>query len=317
METYFNLNQTPKMEAPTALALGTFDGFHIGHDKLIRTLLSVASQNSLESMLYTFSNHPRDLLDGGSNQQKLIISPDQKLKLIKRYNPDHLMYFPFDDYHMNIEADEFIEEILVGRLRMRHIVIGYDWRFGKRAEGDVRLLKAYESRGVFKTTIVDAIRIGDEIVSSTRIRQFLEEGRVEKAAEFLGRPFSITGKVIHGRSIGKHLGFPTANLSKETNYCTVKEGVYATVSRLAGLDYPSVTKVGRNVSFDDDACTVETHLLDFDQDLYGETLQIMFMTRIRDQIKFDRLEHLSDRIKKDVACARNYFENVYFTKRVC
>lgn len=317
MEIYNEFSQIADMGFPTAVALGTFDGFHIGHDQLIRTLLGISEKNNLKSILYTFSNHPRDFLGKENNQPKLIISPEQKIKLIKQYNPDYLLYLKFDDYHRNINAEEFIEEILIKKLGMKHIIVGFDWKFGKRAEGDVHLLKTYEAKGFFHVKIIEPIRINGQIVSSTQIRKYLQEGRIENANEFLGRPYEVQGFVIHGRGNGRKIGFPTANLSKEINYCTVKEGVYVTLSRIRGKSYKSVTKVGRNISFDDEECTVETHIMDFEGKLYGEQIYVQFLTHIRGQIKFDRLEHLSERIEKDVSFARNYFENVYFEDQLC
>ena len=316
MKTYMKLNEISDIEGNTAVAMGTFDGFHIGHDKLVMTLLEISKNNRLKSVLYTFSNHPRDLLADVKNQTKLIISPAQKMGILKKYNPDYLLFLEFDDYQKNIEAEEFIEEILIGKLGMKHIIVGYDWRFGKKAEGDVRLLKTYESKGFFKVEVIEPIRIDGQIVSSTLIRKYLDEGRVEKANEFLGRPYELYGHVVHGKSNGKRIGFPTANLSKETNYCTVKEGVYVTLTSVCGKNYKSVTKVGRNVSFDDNECSVETHILDFKDNIYGKTISVKFLSRVRDQIKFNSLIHLSERIKKDIDFAMNYFENIYFKEQL-
>ncbi|MBK5251129.1 MAG: bifunctional riboflavin kinase/FAD synthetase [Peptostreptococcaceae bacterium] len=317
MKLYKTFSEINDIYENTAVALGTFDGFHIGHDKLIMTLIEISEINNLKSILYTFSNHPRDLFTGIRKRPKLIISSDQKIDIIQRYNPSYLLYLKFDDYHKNIEAEEFIEEILIGKLKMKYIIVGYDWKFGKKAEGDVNLLKTYESKGFFKVKVIEPIRINGQIVSSTLIRKHLEEGRVEKANEFLGRPYELQGHVVHGKSNGKKIGFPTANLSKETNYCSVKEGVYVTLLTVNNKNYKSVTKVGKNVSFDDDECSVETHILDFDENIYGEKISVKFLARIRDQIKFNSLSHLSDRIRKDVDFSRNYFENIYFKDQLC
>ncbi len=317
MKIYKNFSEINDIYENTAVALGTFDGFHIGHDKLIMTLIKISEKNKLKSILYTFSNHPRDLFTDIRKRPKIIISSVQKIDIIQKYNPDYLLYLKFDDYHKNIEAEDFIEEILIGKLKMKYIIVGYDWKFGKKAEGDVNLLKTYESKGFFKVEVIEPIRINGQIVSSTLIRKHLEEGRVEKANEFLGRPYELQGHVIHGKSNGKKIGFPTANLSKENNYCPVKEGVYVTLLTVNNKEYKSVTKVGKNVSFDDDECSVETHILDFDGDIYGEKISVKFITRIRDQIKFNSLSHLSDRIRKDVVLAKNYFENVYFDDQLC
>jgi len=317
MIIYKNFGEISDINENTAVALGTFDGFHIGHDKLIMTLLEIAQKNNLKSLLYTFSNHPRDLFMDVKDRPKLIISSAQKIDIIQNYNPDYLLYLKFDDYHKNIEAEEFIEEILINKLKMKHIIVGYDWKFGKRAEGDVNLLKTYENRGLFKVDVIDPIRINGHIVSSTLIRKQLEDGRIEKANEFLGRPYELQGHVIHGKSNGMKIGFPTANLSKEINYCSIKEGVYVTLLNVKGKDFKSVTKVGRNVSFNDNECTVETHIMDFEGDIYGEKISVKFLYRIRDQIKFNSLSHLSDRIRQDVEFASNYFENIYFKSQLC
>lgn len=317
MKIYKNFSEITNIYENTAIALGTFDGFHIGHDKLIMTLIEVAKKNDLKSILYTFSNHPRDLFTNIKERPKLIISSDQKIDIIQKYNPDYLLYLKFDEYHKNIEAEEFIEEILINKLKMKYIIVGYDWKFGKRAEGDVNLLKTYEAKGFFKVKIIEPIRINGQIVSSTLIRKHLEDGRIEKANEFLGRPYELQGHVVHGKSNGKKIGFPTANLSKEVNYCSVKEGVYVTLLSVNNKDYKSVTKVGKNVSFDDDECSVETYILDFNGDIYGKEISVKFLTRIRDQIKFNSLNHLSDRIKKDVDFSTNYFENIYFKNQLC
>jgi riboflavin kinase/FMN adenylyltransferase len=317
MKTYKTFSEINDIYENTAVALGTFDGFHIGHDKLIMTLIEISKLNNLKSILYTFSNHPRDLFMDIRKRPKLIISSEQKIDIIQKYNPNYLLYLKFDNYHKNIGAEEFIEEILIGKLKMKYIIVGYDWKFGKKAEGDVNLLKTYESKGFFKVEVIEPIRINGQIVSSTLIRKHLDEGHIEKANEFLGRPYELQGHVVHGKSNGKKIGFPTANLSKEINYCSVKEGVYVTLLTVNKKDYKSVTKVGKNVSFDDNECSVETHILDFDENIYGEAISVKFLTRIRDQIKFNSLRHLSDRIEKDVDISRNYFENIYFKDQLC
>src|SRR6056297_4002351 len=172
MKTFTKINEISNMAGNTAVAMGTFDGFHIGHDKLVMTLLEISKTNSLKSVLYTFSNHPRDLLADVKNQTKLIISPEQKMHILMKYNPDYLLFLEFDDYQKNREAEEFIEEILIEKLGMKHIIVGYDWKFGKKAEGDVKLLKTYESKGFFKVEVIDPIRIDGQIVSSTLIRKY-------------------------------------------------------------------------------------------------------------------------------------------------
>lgn len=307
MEVIHSLLEFDKLSYMTGVSLGSFDGIHKGHLTLLNTLIENCRKRNLKSVVYTFSNHPREIINL-KNSPKLIITKNQKLDLFDKIGIDFLVMVDFDDFQKNISAKDFVAEILLEKLNMRTITVGTDCRFGKKAEGDINLLKKFSKEYDFELSIVPPVMIEDEIISSTVIRDLLSEGIIEKANLFLGRNYSITGKVIKGKQLGAKLGFPTANIEVNFNLSLPKPGVYVTRTKLGKTLYSSITNVGFNPTFNQKTYNIETFILDFNKNIYGKEVEVRFLQRIRDEIKFTNLDDLCQKINEDVSYSREYFK---------
>lgn len=290
---------------PSAVALGTFDGVHIAHRQVIEKVVQIAQSKNLLSVVYTFSNHPKEM--SSVETPKRLITPEQKIDIIQSLGVDVLIIVPFDEQQLNIEAEYFLKEILLHQIQARHIVVGYDFRFGKNAKGCTTLLEHYQNEWHYDLSIIQAIRHKGVSISSTLIRQHLLNGQVEAANDLLGRKYDIRGTVVHGKHMGRKLGFPTVNLKTTYEMSVLKPGVYITETVIGNQIYPSVTNVGFNPTFDQKDFNIETYILNFDADLYGEELDILFIRFIRPEIKFNSLEALIEKIESDVSITRDYF----------
>lgn len=288
---------------PSAVALGTFDGVHIAHQAVIKNMVKHARAHQLLSVVYTFSNHPKELRE--ENPPKRLMTPEQKEKLLASLGVDVLVMVPFDESQLNIPAEDFVEEILLKKINTKHITVGYDFKFGKKAKGCVNLLSKYQD--YFTLDVVEPIKNDDLTISSTNIRKFLLAGDVEMANELLGRYYDIHGLVIHGKHMGRKLGYPTINLQTTYEMSVLKPGVYITKTRVNGIEHPSVTNVGFNPTFNQENFNVETYILDFEGDLYGQHVEVLFIKFISPEMKFDSLEDLIKKIDGDVQMARDYF----------
>lgn len=289
----------------SVVALGTFDGVHIAHKEVIQNVVETAKTKGLLSVVYTFSNHPKEL--SAVETPKRLITPDKKIEIIEALGVDILIIVPFDEYQLNIDADYFLEEIILNQINAKHIIVGYDFRFGKNAKGCVNMLQEYQSSHHFALDVIEPIRHKGLIVSSTRIRENLLNGDVESANELLGRKYDIRGKVIHGKHMGRKLGFPTINLETSYEMSVLKPGVYITETLIDGDIFPSVTNVGFNPTFNQQDFNIETYILDFDSDLYDKVLDVLFIRFISPEVKFESLEALVEKIGHDVKVAKDYF----------
>lgn len=308
MNIYFDLEALDLGSASTAVALGTFDGLHIGHLEVLRRLKASAERLGVETLVYTFSNHPKDILTPESPPPK-IMDIDEKVQIFTHVGLDHLVLMPFTRAQMAFEPEDFIKEVLVDRLHMKHLTVGYDYRFGKRARGDVEMLKSLSDAFGYTYEIVEPIEVEGVRVSSTLIRELLSSGDIERANRFLGRRHFIKGTVQPGKGRGaKQLGVGTANLPLKKNISTLCSGVYITETIWGGKSYPSVTNIGWNPTFEDETVHLETHLLDVSVPLYGETLEIYFIKRLRDELKFDSIDALVAQMAEDIEHTRAYFE---------
>lgn len=295
------------VKAPTGIGLGNFDGLHVGHMALVNTLINESRLNGLDSMIYTFTKHPENIL------RKKLFTPllmtcGKKARLLGETALKYLYFDEFDESYSRLKPESFVRDILVGRLKMRLAVAGFDYRFGYRGEGDAVLLRELGKKYNFKVVIIPPIRIENEIVSSTAIRESVAKGDMEKVFKLLGRHYSITGDVKDGRRIGGKIGFPTANLIPEDYLILPHKGIYITRTLLDGLFLPGVTNVGLNPTFGDvERITVETHLLDFSQDIYNKNIEVFFISKIRNEKKFRSKEELIAQIEKDVVIAKEFF----------
>jgi riboflavin kinase/FMN adenylyltransferase len=304
VEIYDTIQQ---LNQDTAITLGTFDGLHIGHVKIIKQLVKDAKERNLKSVVYTFKNHPLSL-NHSIETPSTIFKLDYKKKILEKLGVDILIFLTFDDAQKNIEPNYFIEEILVKKLRMKHLVVGYDYHFGKKAKGNTELLIKSSRKYHYSYDIVDPIKKDYVRVSSTLIRKLLANGKIKDANYYLGRPYSLEGKVIDGEKIGRKIGYPTANLELDNNFAILKPGVYITKTLLDGEFYYSVTNVGFNPTLKQSEFSVETYILDFDQSIYGKHIRVDFYKKIRDELKFKDVEELKEYIRWDVYNTKKFFD---------
>lgn len=291
------------------IALGFFDGVHLGHAALLRRAVEAAGERGAVPAVFTFDRPPKEVVTGVPCP--LINSPEDRRELVSRlYGIREVIMAPFDHEMMTTSWEDFVTRILVGRYHAVHLVAGHDHRFGHKNAGTPELLRAKCARLGLGCDIIPAVSLGGITVSSTYIRRLLELGQVERAAQFLGHPHTLTGAVRHGRGVGSLRLFPTANLAVPPHVLVPSYGVYVTRVYLPdGTDYAAVTNVGTRPTLDNGAdVTVEACILDFQGDLYGQTLRLEFYRHLRDELRFDSLDALRSRIAADAETTRRYFE---------
>jgi riboflavin kinase/FMN adenylyltransferase len=291
----------------TAIALGNFDGVHIGHQRLIKKMVDIANDRGLNSSVLLFENHTKSLIEGAG--PLLISSTEQKNGLIKSLGVETIYTIKFDEKLMKLTPEEFIDEILVKRLNVKAIVVGYDYRFGYKASGNSDLLRELGRKYNIQVEILPPVLINEMVVSSTRIRDLIKDGNLEDAKILLNRNFSIQGKVVSGKNIGKKLGFPTANIEPIANYIMPRIGVYSTETIVDGNKYLSATSIGYNPTFGDGSIKIESHIIDFNEEIYNKKIELIFIEFIRDEIKFDSVDSLIEQIKKDVSYVKTKRQN--------
>ena len=282
------------------LTVGTFDGVHKGHKAILQEVVNHARAMDGESVLLTFEPHPRKLLF--PNQPLGIITPlQQKLQLITEAGIQHIVVVPFTREFANLSAQEYIENFMVGIFHPYSIIIGYDHRFGNDRKGDIRLLEKHEQDYQYELIEIPAQLIDDATVSSTKIRNAITDGKVEEAAHMLGRNYSFSGRVVHGNKLGRTLGYATANLEPEEREQIIPAmGIYAIQAMHNGTRYNGMMSIGYNPTVTDKKeLKIEANLFDFDKDIYGETLEIFFVKKLRDEQKFESLEALKAQLHKD------------------
>jgi len=306
MKIIRDIHELSKVTEDTGVALGTFDGLHIGHQEVIRTMILNCQRRNLKSCVFTFANHPREVTTPDGAPPRILSLPD-KIRLLESYGVDVLVLLKFDEKLMGIPADEFVRDILIHGLNTKYLTVGFDFRFGKGAKGNVDLLRAYSDDGHYEVDIVKPVQDGGEKVGSTAIRNLLKDGEIEAVNKQLGRHHHVSGEVVKGKQLGNTIGFPTANLKISANMTLIKPGVYVTKTTVQDTVFYSVSNVGYNPTFDQKLFNLETYILDFDKDIYGEIITVEFYTRIRDELKMDSLEQLVSYIKKDVGYTREYF----------
>lgn len=292
---------------PSGVAIGTFDGLHIGHQQVIKALVNTCVEKNLRSVVYTFANHPREFTDKDALPNR-ILTVDEKIDLFDGMGIDLLIMVEFDRDHMEIEAETFVSEILLKVLNTKYLVAGYNFHFGLGARGDSELLSRMGEVNGFEVTVVPPFEFDGVPVSSTRIRELLKEGDIEAVNRLLGRHHTVSGIVVHGKKRGTILGFPTANLAVSHNMTLIRPGVYVTRTWIGKEHHKSVSNVGYNPTFSQTEFTLETFILDYHADLYHHYITVEFLHRMRDEIKFDSKEALMDQIAKDVQDARQYFK---------
>ena len=298
-----DLNQLTEPLKNPVLTIGNFDGVHKAHLALFEKVKERAKEIGGESAVMTFDPHPVKVMRP-ENAPPLITPIHQKIKLIEQSGVDVIFCLPFTKEFSQTTAREFVENILVRKIGIKELVVGYDYSFGKGREGNIELLKELGNHFNYRVHVVGPVKIGETLVSSTSIRNLVMEGRLDEARILLGRHYEVAGTVIKGKNRGARLlGFPTANL-KLIDELTPKMGVYAVYVLFNGDAYQGVTNIGYNPTFGNGAFSVETHLLDFEGDLLGKTIRVQFIVRLRDEKTFENAEALAEQIQKDIDAAR-------------
>ena len=289
----------------TVIALGNFDGIHKGHQELINRTVKSAKVAGLKSAVFTFSNHPKNVM-AGKQVIKNILSWDEKVAIIKSFGVDYLISLPFDHQMQNMDPQDFILDVLVGKLKMKEAYCGFNFRFGHKAKGTAELLMKVGIKENFGIHILEPIKIEDKIVSSSYIRELISEGKVDICEKYLGRYYSIGGIVVTGNKLGRTIGFPTSNIIIDDGMVTPSNGVYVTYCTYNGIRYKSITNVGYKPTIGDNKYTIETHIFNFNHDIYGKEIKVEFLKKLRDEMKFHNLEELGEQIKKDKQMAGEY-----------
>jgi riboflavin kinase/FMN adenylyltransferase len=303
MITFTQLGNIGRIEK-SAVAMGNFDGMHKGHIELVRRTVEGAARSGLKSAVFTFSNHSKNALAG-----KLIVRniqyPEDKAAIIEALGVDYLFSVPFTERIQHMSKEAFVEELLLGTFNMAEAFCGFNFRYGYKAEGDADSMRAAGAGLGFPVHVLEAVRVDGQTVSSSLIRKLIAEGRMEECERFSGRKYFVEGVVSEGNRIGRTFGFPTLNINTDDNMVVPAHGVYVTECAVANENYAGVTNVGvRPTVGGAGTRIVETHLLDFNGDLYGMTVRVFFLKKLRNERRFANLELLAGQIEKDCADAR-------------
>lgn len=299
MKIYEGLNEFLPVKNPVVTS-GTFDGVHLGHQKILHRIREIARSVEGETVLITFWPHPRLVLYPEEHKLRLLSTFEEKAKLLRQFGIDHLVTIPFTKEFSQLTSKEFIEEVIVNKIQTKKLVIGYDHRFGKNREGSFEYLKENCSSYGFELEEISRQDVDEIGVSSTKIRQALESGDIETANSYLGRPYELNGLVVKGQQIGRSIGFPTANVHIPNDYKLIpKDGVYAVEASVNGSIYKSMLNIGNRPTVDGSKKSVEAHLFDFQGDLYDKQITIYLKAYLREEQKFENLEGLKAQLQKD------------------
>lgn len=300
IEDNFNIT----LDNPTIVVLGSFDGVHLGHRALVEGALRMARDlekrhniEKVDVMVCTFKNHPLSIINK-ERCPKLIMDNSEKINVFKKLGVDILNFMNFNEEFMKISPISFILN-LINKYRAKGIVVGFNYRFGYKNTGDVSLLEEKSKQLGYELKVINPVKSSEEVISSTVIRACLEEGDVEKANDYLGRPFMVYGKVVPGRRIGRTIDIPTANIDYDKSFVIPKCGVYGTVVEVDGSLYKGITNIGNNPTVSGKETTLETHILDFDKQIYGYTIKVFFIEKLRVEKKFRSIDELKKQLFSD------------------
>lgn len=299
MKIYHHIDEFKPIEN-AVVTIGTFDGVHIGHRKIISRLRELAVAENAETVILTFFPHPRMILHPEDENIKLITTINEKAELLEKLGVDHLIITPFSRDFSNQSAEEYIREVLVKKIGTKTIVIGYDHRFGKDRKGGLADLLRLAPEYGFEVLEIPEQDINDVAISSTRIRTALLDGQIEIANECLGYPFFITGKVIRGDQLGRQLGYPTANLMLEERYKLIpSDGIYAVKVKVEGSEHKGMAYIGHRPTVNGMTRNIEVNIFDFNADIYNKQLRMEFLHFVREDIRFASLDELVVQLGKD------------------
>jgi len=303
MQLITDLSRISTPFSNSVITLGNFDGIHIGHQELVSMVIRRAKELKGQSMVVTFRPHPLKIL-APEKCPPLISIYEEKIRLLEKLGIDVLVKIPFSLDFAAMTPRDFVKDILCGLLGAKEIFVGYNYRFGRGREGTTETLKKMGEEFGFSVNEVEQISHNGKAVSSTAIRQLLKDGRVEDAADLLGRPYALIGIVVHGDSRGRQLGFPTANIVSR-HVIIPSDGVYAVKVAARDRCYDGVANIGFRPTFDKQTLAIEVHLFDFDEDLYGEEVTLFFLSKIREERKFESADALIRQISKDIEEAKS------------
>lgn len=298
-----------KSSAPAIVTIGTFDGVHIGHQKIINRLVASGQKNNLKSVILTFFPHPRMVLQKDANI-KLLNTIEERSDILGKLGLDYLLIKKFTKDFSRLSAEEFVKQVLVDTLNTKKVIIGYDHRFGRNRNADIHDLIKYGEEFGFEVEEISVEDINNVAVSSTKIRKALLEGDIERANRYLGSPFMLTGTVVKGKGLGKQLDYPTANINIEEDYKLIpKQGSYIVKSKIDGKLVFGMMNIGMNPTVSGDNESIEVHFFNFESSIYGKKIKIDILERIRDEQKFESVEALKLQLQKDKHYSLNFINN--------
>jgi riboflavin kinase/FMN adenylyltransferase len=308
MRIFNGLVGVEKIKKPV-ITIGTFDGVHLGHQKIIENLVQTANEVGGESVLMTFSPHPRMVLFPDSHNLQLIQTEEEKYKKLATTGIENCIIFPFTFEFSRLSAMEFVRDILVNKLNIHTIIIGYDHQFGRNREGNISYLQEVSSIYDFQAVEIPAREIDAVNVSSTKIRRAILEGEIELANQYLGNPHILTGKVIQGNQLGRTIGFPTANIQvNDATKIIPGNGVYLVQVHYREFLLNGIMNIGVRPTVGESVENrIEIHIFDFNEDIYGQELQVLVIKKVRNEFKFDSVDQLASQIAEDVRFARDFF----------
>lgn len=308
MKTYHHLSEFKKLDNAVA-TIGTFDGVHYGHQKIIKRLCELAKSTGGESVILTFFPHPRMIIDPENQDLKLINTIDEKIKILSELGVDHLIITPFTRDFSNLSPTDYIKNILVDTIGIKQLIVGYDHRFGKDRKGGMQELEMLAKQFDYKIEEIAEQDVDDVGVSSTKIRKALLNGEVALAANYLGYNFSIHGRVIKGDKIGRTIGFPTANIFLEETYKLIpSDGIYAVKIDMGNESYKGMAYIGQRPTINGMTRNIEVNIFDFNKEIYGQYITMTFLEFLRHDVKFTGLETLKIQLHQDKLDTLAYFE---------
>lgn len=305
------INPKDTLNTNTSVALGTFDGLHLGHMTIINKL---CSEGGFKKCVFTFSNSPAQVVS--NNRVKYIMSAKEKEELLEKSGVDYLVNRDFDEEFMSLTAEEFFKKYILEILHAKEIYVGYNYTFGKNKTGNTEVLKSLCSEHSIKLNVIPPVFSGNEPTSSTRIRNEIAMGNLKEATKLLGRPVCVCGVVTEGNRIGRTIGFPTANIPVDTNRALPPDGVYAASTQINGAVYPCIANLGMRPTVSDKGERLfEAHIIEYEADLYGKYMIFEFAEKIRDIKKFDSVNQLKEQLEKDAKCVKGIMHQKMFDNR--
>ena len=308
MKIYQSLNEF-KPSKKTIVTLGTFDGVHLGHNAILDTICNIAKQENLESVLLTFFPHPR-LIISNDSEIKMLNTMAEKSILLEQKGVQNFIIHPFDKLFSELSPREFVEKVLIKQLNIQKIIIGYDHKFGKNRAADFNDLIAFGREFDFEVEGIPAKQVDEVSVSSTKIRNSLLEGKISLANAYLGYSYMLSGNVVKGNKLGRTIGFPTANIQISENYKLIpKNGAYIVTAIVNNKTVFGMLNIGIKPTLGENLMSIEVHLLDFSEDIYGQKMQVNVVERLRGEHKFESLEALKSQLEIDKKTTIQYFQN--------